>query len=369
MKRNIRYIAAVLFTISTLLVGCGDASGPPEVASFEPSFGPSETLITVQGMNFVDLVAINFDEDVPADFNPSFGKEDALLFRVPLDAPLGENNILIKTSEGEVTFPFRVTLKAPKVLNLSPKSANQGEVISITGENFFEPLEVLFFDSIPGNIVFNSPDSLAIEVPAGVQRGRIKVKANGGSALTAELFFSTLDILVNDFDGNGLRSETNKWLFYGNINENANNAVQASSPDPINGNFLKVSGTDPGSVWVGGTESNSFDAVDFPNFGIQSSINNTFISLDVNSNGRKHTHLIIVLTERDGSFNDFTETVQIDWDGWENISFPLNRFTDVNGAAVNPAKVKNVKLHLYNEEGSNQPLEINVDNLKFIQIN
>jgi len=350
-----------------VLSSCDDV-GPPQVDSFKPDFGPGETLITVEGNNFDDLLSLNFNDGVPADFNPSFGTNTALLFRVPLDAPLGDNTVTLTTPSGSTSFPFRVTLKAPSVFDFSPKSANKDEVVSITGKNFFEPLEVLFFDSIPGEIIYAAPDSIAVLVPEGVQRGRLKVKANGGSAITPEFFFSTDEILVNDFDGNGVRSETAKWLFYGNIDQNGQTAVVGSNPEATSGNFLKLTGTDTGGVWIGGTESHSNAMGDtFDVFEIDSDINNTYVEFDLNSNGRKDTHVIIVLAERNGSTNDFTQTIPVDWEGWKTVNIPLNRFADIDNALPNPQKLRTIKFHLYNQANSSLPLEINLDNLKFIE--
>lgn len=363
MEKN-KYRLNQLITILAFmgLLSCG-SSEPPSIVLFEPDFGPPETLITVRGANFENLVAINFNEDVPADFNPSFGKDSALLFRVPMEAPLGDNDILIKTENGEITFPFRVTLEAPQVKDFFPKSANAGETIYIIGENFFEPLEILFFDSIPGTLKYMSPDSIVVEVPPNVQRGRIIVKANGGSSSTKENFFSVTQVGINDFDGNGLRAETDKWLFYGNIEQTATNAVMTGGPS---GNYLKISGTDPGSIWVGGTESNQ-DGIE--NFGVVSDLNNTFLEMDISNNGKDKTHLIFIVKEKNGSFNDFQITEHIDWEGWRKITIPLNRFKDINGAPPDPTKLNLIKLHLYNELGSSQSLEVNLDNINLIQVN
>jgi len=149
MKKEIlKYLC--LLSFGTLIFTSCNQSDAPDVISFSPESGPAETLITVEGSNFVDLEAIYFDELVHANFNPSFGKEDALLFRVPPDAVVGDNMINIISEHGMTSFPFKVTLDAPSVFNFNPKSANEGDQVSITGKNFFEPLEVLFFDSIPG---------------------------------------------------------------------------------------------------------------------------------------------------------------------------------------------------------------------------
>ncbi len=365
MKERTIISQLVLGAICLLAIGCNTPDAP-SITTYSPESGPAETLITVEGTDFVDLQAIDFNEEIAADFNPSFGKETALLFRVPADAIVGDNMVSIVTDHGETSFPFKVTLDAPSVFDFGPKSANVGAEIWITGKNFFEPLEVLFFDSIPGNILYAQEDSLVVEVPPNVQRGRIKVKANGGFSITPELFFSTEEILINDFDGNGIRSETENWIFFG-VDETASNAVTNNSPNPIDGNFLKLSGdVDPQTLLLGGTLSNL--SPDFDVFGITSDLNSTFIEFQINSNGQEDTHLIIGLNEKDGSPNDFTETIILDGEGWQLVSIPLNRFADITGATPDPQKLKQIKLLLSNDLGSNQKLEANIDNLKFVLI-
>ncbi|MEM9916542.1 MAG: glycan-binding surface protein [Bacteroidota bacterium] len=342
---------------------------PPSVMTYSPDFGPAETLITVEGMNFNDIKSINFSDGIPANFNPSYGTSEALLFRVPEDAKLGENTITIETEGGTTNLPFRVTLKPPVINDFYPESANEGESVFILGENFFEPLEVLFFDSIAGRILFSQEDSIVVEVPPGVEKGKLKVKANGGPITTSKVFFSTTEYLVNDFDGNGIRSETNKWLFYGSLDQNATNAIHNSNPEPIDNNFLKLSGRDPGTTWIGGAEHHSFDINEFDVYDINSDINNTFLQFDIHNNNRKDTYLIIVLAERAGSPNDFTEQIAVDEEGWQTVRIPLNRFTDLDGFTIDPTKIRTVKFHLYNENGIAGKLEVNLDNIKFIQIN
>ncbi len=361
-----RYIFFAFFAI--LLSSCSKEILPPQVVSYKPVFGPPKTLLTVKGINFTDLVAINFNDNVAADFNPSYGTDSVLLFRVPKNAPLGENQILIKTLTGEFKFPFRVTLEPPEVKDFFPKSANEKEVVTIYGKNFFDPLTVLFVDSVAGNIVFKSPDSIKVEVPTGVKKGRIKVKANGGSSVTGELFFSTKEILVSDFDGNGVRADAKKWLYYG-VDQNANTAIQSTTPTPTSKNFLKLSGKDPGTTWIGGTETNVNDPAVFTTFDIKSKIDDTFIEFDINNNGAVQTYVIVVMTEKGGSPNDFSYTLKVDGIGWKKEKLILSRFKDVGGLFINPQKIKNVKFHLYNTAKTTKKLEVNIDNLKFIQIN
>jgi hypothetical protein len=370
MKVTINIMKNILFLsiVSLLFFSCSKQN-PPAVLEFEPLFGPEGTLIKVKGSGFNDLLAINFNDGVRADFNPSYGKENALLFRVPEFAPLGDNKILIATEYGETTINFKVTLEAPEIKDFKPKSSQEGQIVTIYGKNFFEPVTVLFADSIAGKIVSLTPDSLKVEVPPNVIKGKIKVKANGGPALTSEVFFTTSEILVNDFDGNGVRADTKKWLFYGSIDQNANNAVQGTLPAPISKNYLKITGKDPGTVWIGGTESYSNDVDVFPAFKIKSKLDDTFVEFDIHNNGIKETFLIIVLDERNGSQNDFSYTLKVDQTGWRKERIPLNRFKDDTGLTLNPQKIKTIKMHLINQGKSSKRLEANIDNIKFIQIN
>ena len=90
--------------------------------------------------------------------------------------------------------------------------------------------------------------------------------------------------------------------------------------------------------------------------------------MDVHANGNEYTHIIIIFLERDGSPNDFTHQIPIEGDKWEKISIPLNRFKDLNEVLVDPSKIRTVKIHLNNTDGVSSDLEINIDNMKFIEI-
>jgi len=167
-----------------------------------------------------------------------------LLLRIPEEVALGDHVVTIETEGGTATTNFKVTLEAPEIYRFEPESADVGQEITIYGENFFEPLEVYFFDSIQANIINLTPDSIRVVVPEGVEKGALTVVANGGLTRSPVQFFSTNTILINDFDGNGLRGETNKWIFVGSVDQNANNATQNTNPAPKDGDFLKLTGAD-----------------------------------------------------------------------------------------------------------------------------
>ncbi len=366
MKRITFYISI----LSLLIISSCNKYEEPSIMTISPVRGPVETLITIEGSNFEDIISLNFNDGVPANFNPSYGAENAVLFRVPLDAPIGDNVITIETKGGTVTADFKVTLDAPELNSFFPTSGQVGETVTFLGENFFEPIEVLFFDSISAPILFLSPDSMVVEIPEGVEKGFLKIKANGGDVSTNIQFFTVNNILVNNFDGEGMRSNTDNWLFYGSIlQSNAGTAIRSSNPDPIDNNFLKLSGVDPGSVWIGGTESHSWDIAEFDVFPIQSDLTNTFLEMDVNNNGREDSHVVLILAERGGSINDFTYNQDIKEEGWSHLSIPLSRFEDIDGLQINPQIIRTLKIHLVNNNMSTSALEANIDNIKFVQVN
>ena len=368
MKTFDKYII-LLFGIGLLLASCTQESFPPAIEIIDPIFGPAETLVTIEGSNLGGIQEITFS-GISVNFNNAYNAEHAFLFRIPTSVPLGDHEVMITTEGGTVTTNFKVTNDPPEVFGLAPESAAPGEVITIRGENFFEPVEVFFFDSVQAEVLLVTEDSMRVRVPEGIEKGFVRVIANGGSVLSPKRFFTVGTILINDFDGNGMRAETNKWIFQGSVEQNAQNAVHNSNPDPIDGNFLKLSGTDDlGISWIGGAQSYfGFPGDDFETFNIRTDASNTLLELDMNNNGNDNTHIILIMQEKDGSPNDFTYEIPIDWDGWKHVSYPLNRFKDLNDVIIDPAKVRVLKIHLIDVDDSNTLLEVNVDNLKFLEL-
>lgn len=356
----------IVVFVAVVISSC--STPEPTLLQYSPEFGPPETLITVEGENFSSIHTLDFDNGVPADFNPSYGSDHALLFRVPENAPLGDNLITIGTDGGEIKLPFKVTLEAPLVLDFYPTSAPIGGEVTILGENFFDPLIVLFEDSIAADIAFQSPDSLVVIVPNGASKGFIKLKANGGVSSTNKNFTPTKDILISDFDGEGVHGDIATWLFYGNINEDASTAIQNSEPEGISGSFMKISSKESTPIWIGGTEHPSFNPDEFDTYDINSDLNNTFLEFDATNNGQNLTVVSIILKQRNGSPFDFSANIEIENDSWTKYSLPLNRFKDIDGLTIDPQDIKLVKLHLVNPDNETDNMEINIDNLKFVEV-
>ncbi len=349
---------------------CQKKVGEPMMLSIDPQIGSEGTLVTVKGVNLANIESITFSGQ-PINFNTAYNSDVAILFRITEDIPTGLHDVVITTPGGSIQTQFRVTLEAPQVFKVEPEFAAPGDTVKITGINFFEPLQVYFFDSVQAKIVRYEEDSVVwVEVPTGTQKGRITLVSDGQDTISPNDFFTRNVVLVSDFDGNGLRKETNRWVFVGNVQQNAQNAVQSSNPAPYSQNFLKLSGKDNLNIqWIGGAQNHfGFPGDTFTDFGITSKLGNTLLELEVNNNGKDKTYIILILLENGGSPNDFTYKLPISQSGWNSLSIPLNRFKDLNGVQVDPAKIKVLKIHLYDETKSNQLLEVNVDNIRFVEI-
>ena len=352
-----------------MFAACEPTPDAPVITAIDPVFGETTTLVTLEGMNLANITELAFNGEV-VNFNTAYNSDVALLFRVPENLETGEYEISVTTEGGTASTNFRITLAAPEIFNVMPESAPVGATVEINGKNFFEPLSVFFFEEVAAEIISRTPDKVKVVVPEGTQEGPILLSANGGDTLSPVNFFLTDEILINDFDGNGVRAATEDWIRSGFVDQqSAAEAVQNDNPEPIDGNYLHITGTDALSIeWVGGFENPSNDP-EFDVFQITAEARSkVLLTFDINTNGRTDTHLLLALKERDGSNNDFAHNVAVPGNGWQELAIPLTRFEDLAGNQVDLTKIKTLKLHLIDTNETGNPLEANIDNVRFVQI-
>ncbi len=350
---------------------CADPDAPV-ITSISPEFAPAETLVTIEGTNLDNITSMKFDGQL-VNFNTAFNSDNALLFRVPTTIDAGTYTLTLTTDGGTAETTFRISLDAPEIFLISPNRGPIGSTTTLFGENFFEPLEVYFpmgdMDSVQADIVSFADDSIRVTVPEGATQGNVALLANGGYALSANRFQVGNVVVVNDFDGNGVRSDVAEWRFTPMLDQTAADAVRSSDPDPISGNFLKISGRDTqGSGLIGSVTTQTNDPTEFANFGLTTSLANTLIEFDVNTNGHPATRLVIILKERDGSRNDFSRELRLDQTGWTKITQPLSRFEDLNGAPIDVSKVASIRFLLFDFDNTGEQFEVNIDNLLFSEL-
>jgi len=360
----------VICSAILILSSCEEDPPPPIITSVTPEFGAAESLIIFEGMHLAGIKTLTFNGEI-TNFNTAYNSDVALLFRIPTSMEIGEYEVEFTTDGGSTSVPFRVTLEAPEVFSFNESMGEVGEEITMYGKNFFEPLEVYFtaeVDSVQAQIVNHSPDSIRVIVPDGAVAGFVTLVANGGGAQSPTRFSVVDKIPVNDFDGNGARSDTEMWNFLPG-SPTATRTVTDLNPIGIDGNFLKLKGRDDGAIgFISSLTSPSADPNEFLNFGIRTATENTLLEFNINNNGQTDTRLIIVLKERDGSNRDFSYEFGVDETGWNRVSLPLTRFQDVDGNLIDATKVKSIRFILFDTESTGSDFEVNIDNLRFVEI-
>lgn len=367
-----------LAVLALSVVACETKPDPPALVSLTPEKGSEGQLIIMRGENLAEIREMTFNDEV-IPFNTAYNSDVALLFRVPTGLSLGEKLVRVRTDGGSFETNFLVTQEPPGISRFSPRSADAGEQITIIGRNFYEPPLTVWFrtdgtgdngrqDSIAGEIVFAALDSLIVTVPENARTGKIFVEANGGLAESNLTFQTLVRTLVTDFDGNGVRPDNDAITFDGFTDQqNGENYIRRSLPGPIDENFLHLTGTDDlGTIWLGGAKTPGGNGVE--SFGITTDVRNTFLELDVNNNGRTNSWLTLVLQEKgDNSGLDYTVRRRISEPGWQRISIPLIRFRNSSNIIIDPALVNQIKWHIEDRDDTNQLIEMNIDNVEFVE--
>ena len=375
-------VLALLLPCALFLAGCEE--DPPELISVDPEFGSELQLITVRGANLADITELLFNGQ-PINFNTAYNSDNALLFRIPEGTPLGMYTVTVRTAGGSFDFPFLVSEPPPTINSFFPRSGDPGDIVTIAGENFFDPpLEVYFRnatvlepgptpvtdlkDSIPAEVVFvnETKDTMQVRVPEGASTGTLTIVANGGQTTSLLRFFTFERQLVTDFDGNGLRPDFESWTKAGNNLDQIGGGrpfLRDDNPAPIDGNFLQLSGRNTGGGnFIGFVRSpTNLDSFDIE---VQQA-DQAFLEFDVNSGGRANSYLTIILREQ-GS-GDFTSTIELDdEEGWQTIRQPMVRFRNSGNFVVTPGAINAVGFALLDEERTGRFVQANIDNVRLV---
>lgn len=184
------------------------ASANPQANLIDPGQGPSNTVLTLTGSGLGDIKTVVFATDnVAADFNPVLNTENALIFRVPLDAVPGQQDIIFKNGAGvEFRVPFNV-LGLATITGVSNYNYNAGTQLTLTGKNLADVSKVVLHGSTTEAIIISATaTSLVIEMPAtDIPRTTLDIY-NAAGVNTTELEFVSLEnalIIFTDDYGPG----------------------------------------------------------------------------------------------------------------------------------------------------------------------
>lgn len=201
-------------------------------------------LIAVVGQNLGQAIEVWFN-DRQALLTPTYITNTSLLVRVPSQIPIDVNNklrILFKNGS-ELLHNFEVQISEPVINGMVSEFVNEGDVATIRGDYFYEPLTVTFTGGKEGEKVSVDDQVLEIRVPAGAQPGPITIKTNFGETKSNFWFRDNRNLLIHNDPWAG-------WW-------GGDMVVNASDPLAISGNFTRMTkniGAWSWTEWIGGRE-------------------------------------------------------------------------------------------------------------------
>lgn len=148
----------------------------PTIASFSPSSGFVNDLVTVTGTNFSVDMTISFN-GVPTAFN--LVNSTTLQTVVPVGATTGPITLTNASGSNTSATVFTVRVGPPVVFFASPLSGNAGTQVSIFGQDLAGAS--VRFNGILGSIISNTASDIVVAAPVGVSTGDISITTPGGT--------------------------------------------------------------------------------------------------------------------------------------------------------------------------------------------
>ena len=242
MKSINKILLVLLMLTGGIFISCdknNDESGTPSVSYVRITRPQSSDslligagqgrLIAIVGNNLQDAVEVWFN-DRQATLTPTYITNTSILVTVPNPIPKDiTNKLKIVFKNGFILLhDFVVQISEPYVASMVSEFVNDGDVATIRGDFFYEPLTVTFTGGLTGTIVSVTDQAIQVKVPAGVQPGRITVKTNFGETKSSFWFRDSRNHFIDSDPYEG-------WW---------NSTYVVSSPGPgdppkISGNYIR----------------------------------------------------------------------------------------------------------------------------------
>src|SRR5215203_226230 len=155
-------------------------------------------LIAIIGTNLQDAVEVWFN-DRRAMLTPTYITNTSILVSVPNPIPTAiTNKMKIVFKNGFILYhDFVVQISEPYIGSMVSEFVNDGDIATIRGDFFYEPLTVTFTGGLTGTLVAVTAQEIQVRVPAGAQPGRIVVKTNFGETKSNFWFRDTRNHFID----------------------------------------------------------------------------------------------------------------------------------------------------------------------------
>jgi hypothetical protein len=347
-KYKILFLLAAL-ALAGAFVGCSDdeTGGKPAIKYVritDPSASDSllvaagqGQMIAIMGENLGDVREL-WINDQRAVLNPSFITNATIITRVPAQIPadITDKMTLIFGNGEELIYDFSVDISEPFIDHMRSEYVNVGDVATIYGDYFYEPIVVMFPGGLEGEIISLEDQKIEVVVPDGAGSGPITITSNFGEK-TSDFWFRDNRNIIASFDG------TTNGMWHGpNYIKSSDDVITN-----INDNFIRMK-NDLGAwgwfeLWVG--PSSSDVALELKNIPEDAFANPGNYSLKFEINTLKpltgaHVHMYFGANMPDerGSWNYNWQPNVNTGGAWETVTIPWDDVYMANKEfAYNPA--------------------------------
>lgn len=196
--------------------------GNLNITSVMPDSAAGGELVILKGTGLGDIRSVVFEKgEVPAGFQPTLNTGDVFMFRVPLDAGGGEQNVILTNGNGQQqSFTFRV-LAYPVVYDVTNYNFEAGTEITITGTNLENVHTVKLTESEEElTIVSQTKNELTVKFPASeVNRSTLDIINETGLLKTTQEFVNLSKAFVIFTEGYGEGFADGSWGDAGTITD------------------------------------------------------------------------------------------------------------------------------------------------------
>jgi hypothetical protein len=187
-------------------------------------------LVAIVGENLQNATQVWFN-DQKASLTPTYITSTNILVSVPSPIPTVITNKLkiIFSNNDSLLYDFVVQISEPAIKSMDCEFVAAGDVATISGDFFYEPLTVTFEGGEVGELVSVEDKIIKVRVPANAQPGQIVIKTNFGETKSDFWFRDNRNIFISSDPYSGWWNESYVVK-----------TVSAGDPPLINGNYIRV---------------------------------------------------------------------------------------------------------------------------------
>ncbi|HEU4890868.1 MAG TPA: carboxypeptidase regulatory-like domain-containing protein [Vicinamibacterales bacterium] len=206
---------------------------PPAISTVTPTAAPVNWAVTVAGTNFgaaAGTVKFGTTPGIPTNWTDTS-------IAVPVPAGASSGVVTVTTTAGTATGPTFTVIPPPAISAITPASAHRGEVVTITGTNFFSAQgSTVSFNGFPASPTNWTDTAITTAVPATATPGDVVVTVSNQQSnhvpFTVIIPGSVAGTVTRTTGGTGLAGATVQAVLTGTVKGTATTAANGTYSIP-----------------------------------------------------------------------------------------------------------------------------------------